>query len=245
MANGDITVSVAKRITGVINPENQQDWLVKAKTLTQRSLELEVAKANPKEAVQEMIKPVSAERLEMKLGISHQLDQKLRRVRDLLGRKRNGSVRWEDAVEAMADLYLEKHDPVRRADRVLRKSAARETESVAKLDGEVEREAGDEIVVRKLDALAAEQVSRRVNSASAGSAAQVSERVPAESLHRVNLRDRGRCTHRDSAGERCGESRFTQIHHVVPRAVAGGHAPGDLRTLCGFHHGLVHETLGP
>ncbi|MBI1860136.1 MAG: HNH endonuclease [Deltaproteobacteria bacterium] len=238
VANGDFTVSMAKKITGVINGTNKQDWLNKAKTLSQRSLELEVAKANPRETVQEMIKPVSAERLEMKLGISRELDQKLNRVRVLLGKQKE-NVRWEDVVAAMADCYLEKHDPVKRAERSLAKQRAAQVASGNQTAPLSELKAG----ATSNDPLPmASQVSRTLFGAKLD---QVTEKIPAASLHIVNARDRGRCTHLRSDGTRCEETRFTHVHHIIPLSIGGTHEPENLRTLRSHHHSMVHETLGP
>src|SRR3989338_2187824 len=119
VANGEITVSTARRVVPVINKTNQEDWINKAKSLTQRTLEFEVVKESPKELIKERIRPVAESRLEMKLGISLKLDKKLARIKDLLAQKNQKPVSLEEVLDMMADTFLERHDPVQRAKRLL------------------------------------------------------------------------------------------------------------------------------
>jgi 5-methylcytosine-specific restriction endonuclease McrA len=127
---GALNVSTARRIVSVITPENKQTWLEKATTLPQKKLEMEIAKENPNPVVREKIKPVGEERLEMRLGITPALEVKLRQIKDLLSQKQGKACSIEDALEAMAENYLDKHDPVRRAKRSLslRRVPAQETQ---------------------------------------------------------------------------------------------------------------------
>jgi hypothetical protein len=204
--NGEITVSTARRVVSVINKTNQEDWLGKAKSLTQKTLEMEVAKENPKESIKERIRPVALERLEMRLGISQNLDRKLSRIKDLLSQKSQKSVSLEESIDAMADAFLEKHDPIQKAERLLARKVG--LEKAEPIDGSVHR--------RKL---------------------------PAKSIHVVNLRDQGRCVYVDSQGVRCGQSRWTQKHHVKLFSRGGNHDPENIRTLCFHHHRKTHEDL--
>jgi 5-methylcytosine-specific restriction endonuclease McrA len=116
---GSLNVSTARRIVSVITPENQKSWIDKATSLPQKKLEMEVAKENPTPEVREKLKPIAEARLEMRTGISQALSTKLARIRDLLSQKRGKAASMEEALEAMAECYLEKNDPVRRAERAL------------------------------------------------------------------------------------------------------------------------------
>lgn len=57
---------------------------------------------------------------------------------------------------------------------------------------------------------------------------------------RLDLRDGGRCTFTDSGGVRCKDSRWLDVHHVVPRSKGGLDTLENLTTLCSGHHRLVH-----
>lgn len=114
----ELSVPTARKITSVITPENSAGWLELAKTLTQLMLEREVARVNPKAAVREIAKYVTAERLKLELGVSEELLRKLRRIQDLESSSKNRAATLEDTLETMVELYLEKHDPIRIEKRV-------------------------------------------------------------------------------------------------------------------------------
>lgn len=104
--NGNLSVSKARRIASVINQENQQTWLQAAQVLSRTQLEKEVARENPKAATQESSRYVTAERLELKLGVSEELMKKLRRIQDLESQRTQKASSLEESLEALAELYL-------------------------------------------------------------------------------------------------------------------------------------------
>jgi 5-methylcytosine-specific restriction endonuclease McrA len=57
IAQGNLTLSQARRIVPVITPQNQEAWIEKARTLTQKELEREVTEVNPKPRVIEKEAP--------------------------------------------------------------------------------------------------------------------------------------------------------------------------------------------
>jgi 5-methylcytosine-specific restriction endonuclease McrA len=64
--------------------------------------------------------------------------------------------------------------------------------------------------------------------------------IPADVTRAVYERDGGRCTFTSACGERCGERRFLQVDHIVPRALGGKPTVDNLRLLCGPHN--QHEA---
>jgi hypothetical protein len=65
----------------------------------------------------------------------------------------------------------------------------------------------------------------------------------AQEKHQVYARDKGQCTHIDRNGKRCANTRWVQIHHLIPRSAGGTNHPSNLTTLCQFHHRQIHERL--
>ena len=111
----EISLSNAKVIVSILTPENQDKWLQAAANLPKRELEKIVAKEFPEKSVKETARYVAEERVELKLGISEALLQKLKRIQDLESKKAAASL--EETLEAMADLYLQKNDPLEKAKR--------------------------------------------------------------------------------------------------------------------------------
>ncbi|MCB0365246.1 MAG: HNH endonuclease, partial [Bdellovibrionales bacterium] len=130
---GRLTVSKAKRITSVITNENKTQWLELAKTSTQSKVEREVAKVNPQEArkgkmtyvhpqneIQEKVaiqQQPTAVRVQLQVGISETLMIKIRRAQDLMSQKAQKPANLEATLESMVDLFLAKHDPLKKAER--------------------------------------------------------------------------------------------------------------------------------
>lgn len=114
---GKITLSQARRIVPVIAKDNQAIWIDKAATLPQRDLEREVASVNPKAAILEKVKPVSADRSELRLSMALTLEKKLRRAQDFAAQKKKKHCSLEETLEELVEFYLERQDPLRKAER--------------------------------------------------------------------------------------------------------------------------------
>jgi len=114
---GILNVSKARRILSVIEPASPGEWIAKAATLNQRDLEREVARVIPRSAVIELMKPVAHDVVEFRSAIDSQTEALLRRVQNLESRRTSKAACWNDTLAAMATLYLERHDPVRKAER--------------------------------------------------------------------------------------------------------------------------------
>ncbi|MBY0470376.1 HNH endonuclease [bacterium] len=111
----EITLSNARTITSVLNSANQEKWIEKACTLSKRELEKEIAKEFPEKSVPETTRYLAENRVELRLGISEALLKKLKRIQDLESKQDAASL--EQTLEAMAESYLSKHDPIEKAKR--------------------------------------------------------------------------------------------------------------------------------
>lgn len=123
----ELSVSKASRIASVINQDNQSFWIEKAKSSTHRELEREVARIKPKEVGEERVKILTPDISELKLNISKDLEEKLRRAQEVL--KANT---LEETLKAMVELTLKAKDPIQKAERVMTKKTKPPTWKVAK-----------------------------------------------------------------------------------------------------------------
>ncbi|MCM2280242.1 MAG: HNH endonuclease [Bdellovibrionaceae bacterium] len=126
---GELTVSKAVRITSVINGENQRKWIGLALELPKRDLEREVARVNPRAARPEQARFLDAHTLELSTPLSESGYRKLERVRELMSSSQREWVSLEHAIESLAEFYLQRKDPVRRAERAERRR--RRTDSIS------------------------------------------------------------------------------------------------------------------
>lgn len=209
---GLVTVSKARKISSVLTKENQDHWLGLAKSLSQKRLEREVAQVNPKATVTEKTAYVSGDRLKLEMGISESTLKMLKRAQDLEAQSRQKPVSLEETLQKVLERYLERHDPVRKAEKAL------------------ERAAQPLVVARR-----PKQDCVREGRSGARRKAR-----PAELVHQINLRDGGRCTHRDQDGVRCSNTRWIDVHHVLPRKYGGADTLENLVILCRAHHQIQH-----
>lgn len=116
--NGEMSLCKAKRIAPVMTKESAAKWIELALSSPTREIDRQVAAVRPEE-IKERLIPKSKGRSELKIGISHDFEAKLRRVQDLLSSQRKKSVSREDALEAALDSFLN-NSPARRNSRVNR-----------------------------------------------------------------------------------------------------------------------------
>jgi hypothetical protein len=67
-----------------------------------------------------------------------------------------------------------------------------------------------------------------------------SRHIPAEVRRAVHARDGGSCAFVGSAGERCGDRRFLQFHHLRPWMAGGASTPENIALRCREHN--QHES---
>lgn len=114
---GEVTISKARKIAPVLTRENQNLWIDLARTSTSRVIEKEVARVNPQFVVTEKLKYKTAERLELSFGISEQLAEKFKRVKDLLAQRKSKPISSEEAFGILVNEFIERHDPIKKAER--------------------------------------------------------------------------------------------------------------------------------
>jgi len=237
----EISLSQARRLSAVVTKTNTEEWIKKAKTLTQRGLERAVAKENPKTLIQEGTRFISENILELKAALGTDTERLVSRVQDLLSQSLGRAASWDETLKAMAKVYIERKDPVVKASRCLRKSIKDQIQAenkekshertlpIAKEDRPDETRAQSHVAPKNL---APRQAFSRT---------RVVVRTPASAQlkHQVNFRDKGRCRI-----EGCEDSRWTDIHHLIPVHKGGPNTLENLITLCRSHHQMEHTFGG-
>ncbi len=203
----------AQRISAVINKTNQEEWISKAKELPKAKLEMEVAALSPSPVKKESIRAVGDYRISVKVEISDRLNEKLKRVRTLVSNRKKKNSTLEDCLEELLDFYLEKKDPIKKAERVLEKRPKRRNGLEA-----------------KSESVSISPCPGRV----------VRRNIPVATKHQVLLRDQGRCNFKGSSGRICASERRLEVHHLKPWAIGGTHQLENLQSLCRAHHNFRH-----
>jgi hypothetical protein len=211
--NGELSVSKARRITSVLTLQNQDEWIEKAKTLSQRKLEKAVAEVNPKAATQDKASYITGDFMKLEFGLSETELEEIKYVQDLVCQSKQEAVPMKDAIMEAVRLYKHHKDPlekVKRAKSIPTKSVRPSQTKPDSSQVSVERKASKTT-------------------------------YPAELIHALNQRDQNQCTGKNPDGTRCENKRWLDFHHVIPRFKGGKDILENMTTLCRAHHQICHK----
>jgi len=212
-----LTVAKASRIVSVLSVENASELIDFASRHTSRETDLEVARRVGRDG--------NERRSSLKIPV--RVLAKLKHVQALMGQ-----VEFEAMLEKLADYYIEREDPVKKAERALAKRAAAAAESGSANSERAERAESD----------CSESVRAKSRARPRKSAHSKRERFTARQIHTVNARDGRRCAFIDAHGNRCPNERWLHVHHIQSVSQGGTNNPANLITLCAAHHQLVHQS---
>ncbi len=117
IASGKVSVSKINRICSVTNKSNVDNWLKIAEG-SKRNLEKQIALAHPEKALPERsrLKAVGETlRVEVKFSLTEEKFESFKRAQDLLSQKLQRPATIEDLVNEATQLFLEKHDPLKKS----------------------------------------------------------------------------------------------------------------------------------
>jgi len=120
---GRLTGTKAKTIASVVQ-KNPELWIEKAATLTKDKLEREVAAENPSARKPEKAKSVGADRVRVEFELNEEEMELFRRAQELQAQKAGRIVSLAETQVVLLKCYLEKNDPVRKAERAKKKPPA-------------------------------------------------------------------------------------------------------------------------
>lgn len=112
LLEGRMSINRASRMLPILNVENADYLIEYALTHTEDELVMEVARLNPNPRRRTVVKPASGEHYRYSTDLSVKTFEMLRRARTLLGFKEDDSI-----LAHVLEDYLERRDPVRKADR--------------------------------------------------------------------------------------------------------------------------------
>jgi len=205
-----LSVAKASRIVSVLSVDNASELIDFASRHTSRETDLEVARRAGRDGNERC----------SSLKIPVRVLDKLKHVQSLMGQ-----IEFEAMLEKLADYYIEREDPVRKAERALVKRAAAASAESGPASSERSEPA-------------------RAKSRARSRKSMHSKRKPftAHQIHTVNARDGRRCAFIDVKGNRCPNERWLHVHHLQSVARGGTNNPENLVTLCAAHHQLVHQS---
>ncbi len=239
------TVSKLRKICPVITEKTEVEWLNLVAECSSRIVEKAVARARPEELAPERVTYKSESLLELRLGITEETLSKLKRLQDLLSQKEKKNVNASRALEMLVELGLEKLDPVKKAQRAIRrqeqKSQTVEIDNQNQLPGNAQPPQHLPTISQAISKSAAAsrqvKISNRFQKKARPSARR---RFSAKLTYAAQLRDQGQCTHTAPSGERCSHWRWLDVHHLKPLPQGGRDELENLTKLCSAHHRMPH-----
>ncbi len=115
----ELSISNARKLFKVITPQNEKAWLETAKHSSTRELQVLIATERPEEKVKESVKPIAESLFELRCSLSSNGEKLLTRALDLLSSKERKSLSRGEALEAVLEDFIKRHDPVKKAERAL------------------------------------------------------------------------------------------------------------------------------
>ena len=233
-----LSVSRASRIVAALTLANASALIEFAATHSQRETDQEVARLSDRKAEKPETLKVPAEVLEL-----------LREARAVMASRKKRDIKLAEALKLVLEEFLDRHEPVRKAERALKRAANLTTMNLT-----TENRMTEKLTTMNLTTMKCTTENRmtenlletrtRKHSVQTERPAKVSKgrtAIAARVRHIVNARDQARCTFVDLAGNRCSSDRWLHTHHILPVSKGGGNEPANLTTLCSFHHDLVHQ----
>ena len=239
MVKREITISKAHRLSSVIDEENQAEWIDLAKKSSKSRLEKMIAIYDPKEAVPERVRFLNNTLLAMQTPIQEKNFEVFSRARELVASELGRPVTIDEAIGYISQFFVEKKDPIEKAERALARAEKKNFGRPTKTQGTN----AEEYAGHNRDRVADTDQSALATAHAATMPGHSSHELPAGTVHAVNLRDRRCCQRILPDGTICGATWTLDIHHVVERQHGGTDEMDNLITLCKKHHEMEH-TLG-
>ena len=124
LQRGQTSLSKLRRICSVITPADKTEWLDLAEKGTNREIEKAVAAARP-QPVDESLNYKDEGLSELRVGLNEETRKNLERIRDLLSQKKGRAVTLSECLEQMTKIVLEKIDPIKKAERAMKRSTVK------------------------------------------------------------------------------------------------------------------------
>ena len=219
---GNLSVSKLRKVCPVIDQKNQEQWIAAVKTSNTRELEQMVAAVRIDHTPRESLRAVAKNTSRLSIDICEESREKLERLKDLLSSKEGRDCSLQEVLDFALETTIDRHDPIRKAER-----ASKRKEKKDRSGNRVQEQQSE---VKKATAVC--HVTRKRSKRKS-----LAKRL----IHKISMRDKGRCTFVSEDGKWCTQTRWLHIHHKKEVSLGGEDSLDNLTTLCSAHHKLIHR----
>ena len=184
--------------------------------------------ARPEASVPQQMTYKAENLIELKVGISEATMLNLQRLQDVLSQKHRMDVSLSEAIAFLVEFSIDRLDPVRKAERAMRRSERRTSSQSEAQPSESPDMSNGEVLAQLSPS--GPRVTRKRG------------KMPSSLVHLVQARDQGQCTHVDANLRHCPNRRWLEIHHLHPVSRGGPDDPENLTLLCSGHHKMTHAN---
>lgn len=202
--------------------------------------------------------PVGIANSRLTVTLNEKLKRKLERAREVAARSLQDPGSWAELIEHLVDDFLERHDPMVKAERILKKNPTGKPQRTATVAADPNKQQNfmrKKSREKNLSSVASPQERSKGGNFSFPDASQNSlspepstakvaakrqpkrQPIPTSIRHAVWIRDKGCCQFKDpTSGVQCQSRRYLEIDHVIPGAKGGTNDIDNLRLLCRAHN---------
>lgn len=262
------TVSKLRKVCPVITKENYEDWLAIVEEGSTRNIERLVAQEKPKSAIEDRMKFVGPDLIELNFGISEEEMDLLERAQDVLSSKLSSSASYRDILRESLKVLLEKYDPLKKAERAQARKLKKAPQNTKLKTQTLQKKIADSnlsVTSSKVSPnpsthLPSSKISQNppMNSNAQNPESKCATRevsrdtflerrgggrqyISATLKQAIEIRDESRCTHLLPNGSRCTNRRWLHIHHIKPVSEGGVNQLSNLELVCSSHHRMHHH----
>lgn len=234
---GSLSVSTASQVQSYIKAqsrENAVQFAIKEKKEILQAVEGQSSRmtekilasfhpAHPLKSAEEKVCPVANDQTIIQFVASDDLMKKLSRIKDLTAHQ-NWNPSYAELFQKLAEFYLEKNDPLLKAER--QKQREKKDESSCREEQLKNTDAVNELPTLEV----------KIN--------KQTRYIEAKVRREVLINDQFQCTFVSKiTGKRCGETKGLQLDHSLPFALGGSNQSTNLKTLCASHNRWAGEKI--
>ncbi len=239
VTDGSVTWTKARTVAGIADSRTEKAWVGRARQTSVRRLQKDVARAKARRrevSIQPSLLPGTPQPEESSRPVRVNLQlrpidaARLENILEALRKRGHQGSREDLILRALDSLGTQKSTRVHSESRyqiVIMKCPDCE-KAVVVGPGDRLTVSGPELAAVECDANIVVPGDRSRHT------------IPPSIRREVMIRDSFRCR-----SEGCRNTRFLEVHHVIPRSAGGSKAPGNLITLCSACHRQAHRFKTP